>query len=177
MPETGLRLKEIKAHLRRWIGLYIAATVALCFLNHVIYTVTRPGFSDDERLKVMLLNVESTFSDEDYAALSINLLPQLQKKDEDIRVLEFEQLPNAALGDPSSEMLLAMKLTGGYGDLYLTDEAGLDLLRAKQAVYASVYIENCRLTGEGAHLCIIANTTDMDSAQAAFEVLQKELGE
>ena len=179
MPETGLRLKRIKSHLRRWIGLYLAGMLAVCFLNHIVYTVTRPGFSDDERLKVMLLNVQASLSDEDYAALSMQLLPEIQKADDGVSILEFEELPEIADGNPSSEMLLKVQLTVGYGDIYLTDEAGLGLLRRNNALAEDgvVWLEDCILTGSGAYLAIISNTTDMDSARAALPVLAQGLKE
>lgn len=177
MPETGFSLQRITAHLRKWIGLYIAGTIAVCFLNHLVYTITRPGFSDDERLKVMLLNVESILPDAEYAELSMQLLPALQQVDEGILILEFESLPPVSADDAASEMLLSVKLTGGYGDLYLTDEAGLALLKRKQACVeeAVIHLESCRLTGGECYLAVISNTTDMESAMRALSVLAKEL--
>ena len=179
MPETGFCLQRIKVHLRKWIGLYVAGMIAVCFLNHIVYTVTRPGFSDDERLKIMLLNVETALTDSAYAALSMQMLPEIQAADEGILILEFEELPAASKGDPTSEMLLAMKLTGGYGDLYLTDEAGLELLRQRNALAndGPVRIKNCVLTGGEAYLTIVANTTDMESARIALPIVSAQLEE
>lgn len=179
MPETGFSLRRIKVHLRKWIGLYIAGMIAVCFLNHIVYTVTRPGFSDDETLRIMLLNVDMTISHDEYASLSQALLTELQMADEGILSLEFEELPKAVKGDPSSEMLLNMKLTGGYGDLYLTDDAGLELLKQRDALAEDglTRIENCVLTGSGAWLTMIANTTDMESARAALPILAGYLEE
>ena len=179
MPETGFSLQRIKVHLRKWIGLYLVGMIAVCFLNHLIYTVTRPGFSDDERMKIMLMNVETALSDEDYEELSMNLLPEIQKTDAGIQILEFEQIPFITAEDPASNMLLQIKLTGGFGDLYLTDAAGLELLRTKQALVEDgvVHLQKCVLTGSEAYLAIISNTTDMESARIALPVLADALEE
>ena len=177
MPETGFSIEKIKIHLRKWIGLYLAATIGLCFLNHLIYTVTRPSFSDDERLKIMLLNVESVLSDEEYADFSAKLLPELQALDPGILTLEFEQLPFVQEGDAGSEMMLSVKFTGGFGDLYLTDEAGLAFLQKKNLCGPTEFIENCLLTGGEAYLAIISNTTDMDSAVTALPLVAGALKE
>jgi len=179
MPETGFSPRRIKDHLRKWIGLYLAGMIAVCFLNHIVYTVTRPGVSDDAALRIMLLNVEMTFPHDEYAALSEALLADMQSADEGILSLEFEELPKAVKGDPSSEMLLYMKLTGGYGDLYLTDDTGLELLRQRNALAEGglTRIENCVLTGEKAWLTVIANTTDMESAKLALPIVAGYLEE
>lgn len=173
MPESGFSWARIREHLRKWLALYIAATVALCFVNHLVFTVTRPGYSDDETIKIMLLNVEAEVP-EDTASM---LLAALQSADGGIRALEFEQLAAVSAGDATSEMLLSVKLTGGFGDIYLTDEAGLAMLEKRQAVADSVQIERCMLTGGAAYLAVMRNTTDMESAMAALEILQTKLGE
>ena len=179
MPESGFALRRIREHLRRWIGLYLAGMIAVCFLNHIVYTVTRPGFSDDERLKIMLLNVETALTDSDYADLSMKLLPEIQKADEGVLILEFAELPQIEAGNPSSELLLKVQLTGGYGDLYLTDEAGLALLAQKNALAedGAVQIDSCVLTGQKAYLAIISNTTDMESARIALPIVAAMLEE
>ena len=172
MPETGFSRQRIKLHLKKWIGLYLAGMIAVCFLNHIVYTVTRPGFSDDERLKIMLLNVETVLTEEDYAALSMRMLPEIQKADEGILILAFEELPQIEAGNPASEMLLAATLTGRYGDLYLTDESGLMLLEKRNALTENgrLQIQKCVLTGDAAWLVIASNTTDMESAQLALPI-------
>lgn len=177
MPETGFCLSRLKAHLRSAIGLYLAAIAALCFLNHLVYTVTRPNISDDERLKIMLLNLEIVLSEEELDVLSAQLLTQLQEKDDGLLALEFEPLPHVQAGEAESEMLLSVKLTGGFGDLYLSDADGLALLEAKDAVTQSAHLESCVLTGGGAYLSVMANTTDPTSAEAAFSVLVEMLEE
>ena len=179
MPETGFSLDRLREHLRKWIGLYLAATVALCFLNNLVYTVSRPGFSDDERLKIMLLNMESSLSDDEYAQLSMNLLPAVQAVAPTVQILEFESLPGASAGDMQGEMLLNMKITGGFGDLYLTDEAGRELLAAKGAIIEreTLLIEGCILNGQGAYLTVMANGTDVEGAISAAAVLAEGLKE
>lgn len=179
MPETGFSLRRIRAHLRKWIGLYLVGMIAVCFLNHIVYTVTRPGFSDDETLRIMLMNVETVIGDEDYEELSMKLLPEIQKADAGIQIIEFEQIPFITPEDPTSNMLLQIKLTGGFGDIYLTDEAGLELLRGKQALAEDgvAHLRKCVLTGSEAYLAIISNTTDMESAHAALPVLAAALEE
>lgn len=171
MPETGFSLQKIKLHLKKWIGLYLAGMIAVCFLNHIVYTVTRPGFSDDERLKIMILNAETMFAQEDYAELSMRMLQEIQKADAGILTLEFEELPQIEDGNLSSEMLLSATLTGGYGDLYLTDESGLMLLEKKNALTDDrIRIQKCVLTGKEAYLAVISNTTDMESARLALPI-------
>ena len=202
MPETAFSMQRIKMHLRRWIGLYLAGMIALCFLNHLVYTVTRPGFSDDERLKVMLLNVDFQLSDEEYAALSLQLLPEIQKADDGILTLEFEPLAGAAQGNPASDMLLSAKLIGGFGDIYLCDRYGYELLGRRGALQdlgkiqidgwesiaaadtetgktftGGLRLKHCRLTGGEINMAVAANGTDIDSAMAALRVIANALKE
>lgn len=127
MPETGFRWSGIKAHLRKWIGLYLAATLALCLFNHLVYTVTRPRPSEAETLRIMAANVEFTPDEE-------ALLQRIQAVDENIRALALEYLPHADESDPSSVMLFTAKLIGGTGDVFITDEAGFALLEKRGAV-------------------------------------------
>jgi len=201
MPETEFSLRRLGLHLRKWIGLYLAATLALCFLNHLIFTVTRPRISDDALLKVMLLNVEPRLSDEAYAQLTMALLPEIQTAAPKIEALDFEQLRPAAAGDEQGMMLLNVKLISGYGDLFLTDAQGLALLAERQALadlegigiegweplfftdesgqrYAGgLRTSNCSLTGGEACLAIFVNGTDPDSARVALPILADALKE
>lgn len=177
MPERGHCLARIKIHLRKWIGLYLAGMVLICFLNHLVYTVTRPEYSDDETLKIMLLNVDTGDGDTDAQAEA--LLPRIQAADAGILALEFEQLPRITPGDAQSEMLLRVQLTGGFGDIYLCDGTGLALLKEMHACAdgGTVHLEKCSLTGSGAYLAIVSNTTDMESARTALGILAENLKE
>ena len=192
MPETGFSLRRIRIHLRKWIGLYIAATIALCFLNHLVYTMTRPGFSDDERLKIMLLNTDAQLSAPEYEALGDTLLAQIRRENEGVLTVEFEPLAGVRADDPAGMMLLGTKLIGGYGDIYLCDRAGLEALASRAALLdlGGMQIGGCEgascvhpetgkeITGglrmEGSifgneiYLCVAANGTDTQGAAAAL---------
>ena len=58
MPEGGMSRARLRAHLRRCWAVYLVGAVAVLLLNNLIYTVTRPRASEEETLRVMLLNVD-----------------------------------------------------------------------------------------------------------------------
>lgn len=202
MPETGFQLRRIREHLRRRWALYLAGAVLLCLVNNLIYTMTRPRFSDDEILRVMLLNVDVALSDEDYAQLSMELLSQIQAADADVQILEFEPLIGVTDANPQAMALLFAKLTGGFGDVYLSDEAGLKLLAERGACLdlgdvdlpgwtnveytdpatgetcvAGLKTLRCRISGGPACLSVMANGTDIEGAKTALPSLARALQE
>ena len=196
MPDAKLNRQRLRDHFRRLWLVYLLGLIALCFLNNLVYTVTRPRISDDELLKVMLLNVEADFPD----AFSAELLEEVQAAD--LGVLGVEFVPIAAAGeDPTSQMLLFVQLTGGFGDIYITDETGLALLAERRACYpledvhaAGTELSECldpdtrerynaALTLEGSglggrvYLIAARNSTDIETTLAALPVLAAALME
>lgn len=155
------RSNAIRAHLRRLWKAYLAGIVALVFLNHLVYTVTRPAYSEEETLKIMLLNVE----------VEMNEQALLEK----VRPLGFEAVEivplSIALGDEASEMLLKVQLIGGFGDIYISDARGLEALEAREAC------QSVRETADGLYLVAMRNGTDVQRAVAALDVLENEMGE
>ena len=67
MPEVQLSPRRIREHLRRRWYFYLAGIVLLCFLNNLVYTVTRPRTPERALLRVMLVNVDAP---EAYSAFS-----------------------------------------------------------------------------------------------------------
>lgn len=184
MPEGKITGNMLRDHFRRLWLVYLVGIVLMFFLNNVIFDVTRPDFSDDETLKIMLLNAD--------AALSEDALL------EDVRDLGFgcvELLPLAyAPEDPSSRMLVYMQLTGGFGDIWITDAAGLELLLERDACLrldgveiaglVSVEKQNMqtgqgftaalRLPGEN-YIVVARNGTTPDAALKALVSLTKNM--
>lgn len=161
MPEGRITRQRIRDHLRRLWMVYLAGMVVLALANHLVYTVTRPSFSDDETLKIMLLNVDVSIDEE--ALLK------------DVQHLGFRAVETVPLciawEDPGSDMLLAVQLTGGFGDIYITDAQGLAALEARNACRA------VRSTSGGLRLAVAKNGTNPESATAALELLAEKLGE
>lgn len=164
MPEIKITSARIRDHLRRLWFIYLAGAVALLFLNNLVYTVTRPSFSDDETLKVMLLNAELSISEED-------LLNRVQHLG--FRAAELQ--PLAAAGDPAGEMLLMVQLTGGFGDIYICDSAGMDALSARDACLPlsgdTAAAAEALAQEKGLYIAVMVNGTDTGSALAALPIL------
>lgn len=192
MPERGMTRARLRAHLRRCWAVYLAGAVAILLLNNLIYTVTRPRASEEETLRVMLLNVEIELDGDAQA----ELLAEMQARDARIRALEFEDVVAAHEGDPQSAMLLSVKLVAGYGDVYVTDADGFALLEERAAchplegVAAQGYeIVACTDAETGAHypgalrsdaglyIVVMANGTNIESTLNALKLLAAALME
>lgn len=126
MPEKGIDRKRLREHFRRLWAVYLIGAVALCFLNHLIYTVTRPSYSEEQTFKLMLVNVELQIDEEE-------LLEAVRTMDGDIRAAEVVSLAGVVVEDPTSVMLLSTQLVSGFGDMYYTDAAGLEVLINRRA--------------------------------------------
>lgn len=186
MPDCRITLQRLRDHLRRLWYVYLAGIVALAFLNNLVYTVTRPGYSDDETLKIMLLNSNVSIAEE-----------RLLEKVNQFGFRAVETLPMAvAAGDPTSEMLLTVQLVGGFGDICIADAAGFERMALKEAC---MNLEDMHLPGlqpveyrhpesgealtaafctqDGAYLMVIANGTDTQSAAAALSAVAEEMME
>jgi len=161
MPEGKITRQRVRDHLRRLWLVYLVGAVALCFLNHVVFTITRPGYSDDETLKIMLLNVQVSLKENELLEKTAHL---------GFRTVETLELTVAPEGE-TSRMLLTTQLVSGYGDIYITDEAGLDVLNERYACHT------VRELQAGLYLVVSRNGTNLETAQAAAEILAKEIGE
>ena len=135
MPETGFRFARLKEHLRRWALLYLAAAVVLCFLNHLVYTVTRPRFAESEILRISVMNA-------DFAPDEAALLARVQAADAGIRAVELEYLPQMKKDDSASVMLLVSKLISGGGEIYITDGEGMAMLEMRKTVVQSTAVKD-----------------------------------
>ena len=192
MPEAGMSRARLKAHLRRCWAFYLVGAVAVLLLNNLIYTVTRPRASEEETVRVMLLNVDWEMEEDAQAAL----LAEMQARDDRIRALEFETIVAAREGDPQSAMLLTVKLVAGYGDIYVTDADGLALLEEKGACQSLEGVEvpgweaaactdpetGARYTGAlhngaGLYAVVMSNGTNIESTLNALPLLAAELVE
>lgn len=187
MPDMKITRARLRDHFRRLWAAYLVGVVLLCFLNHLVFTVTRPGFSDDETLKIMLLNVDPPLDE-------TALFTRLQAAELSFRAVETESLAYAQADDSTAVMLLSMKLTAGYGDIYLTDRTGLDALAQRGACLAldgeipgfapaactdpeTGETYTGALERDGLYMVVAKNTTDIESALAAMEPLAAEIME
>lgn len=161
MPEKRITRQQVKEHFRRLWIVYLVGAVALCLLNHLVFTVTRPGFSEDETLKIMLLNAEVSLSEEGLLEKAAPL---------GFKAVETVEL-SVAPEDETSRMLLITQLVSGYGDIYITDEAGLCVLEEREVCHSVHEVRG------GLHLVVINNGTDVQSAMDAMEILVREMGE
>lgn len=159
MPEEKITRQKLKDHFRRLWAVYLAGIVLLCFLNNVVYDVTRPAYSDNETLQILLVNAVAGVDEE-------GLL-------DDVRGMGFEAVETRQLavqkGDPASEMLLFVQLTEGTGDICIADEAGYELLLQRD-----VCLHTEAMDGE--YLVVLKNGTNIESARAALEPLMAQMG-
>ena len=159
MPEGKISREKLKDHFRRLWAVYLAGIVLLCFLNNVVYDVTRPAYSDAETLKILLVNADAGVDEEGLLA--------------DVRGLDFkavETLPLAVQkGDPTSEMLLFVQLTEGSVDICIADEAGYELLLQRDVCL------HTEAAGRE-YMVVLKNGTNIESAQAALEPLMAQMG-
>ena len=161
MPERGITRVRIRDHLRRLWSAYLIGAVALCLLNHVVFTMTRPGFSEEETLKIMLLNADISLSEQ-----------VLLKETEHLgfRAVQTVEL-SFAPEDPTSRMLLVTQLVAGDGDIYITDAAGLSVLQERGVCHT------VRRIPDGTYLAAIRSGTELQSALGALDILEEKLGE
>lgn len=185
MPDERISLQKLKDHFRRLWAVYLAGFALLWFANSLVYDVTRPGFSDDETLKIMLLNTSAAISEEE-------LLQEVEFLG--FKAVEMVELAVLA-GDPMGEVQLAVQLTGGYGDIWIADEAGLDMLAARgvclpleespgeefalaeraepesgEIIAAAIGLQ------PGVYMAVAGNGTNTQSALAALKPLAEMMG-
>lgn len=158
MPEGKITRQRLKDHLRRLWAVYLIGAVALCFLNHLVFAVTRPGYSEAETLRIMLVNADISLQED-------SLLSKAEP-------LGFRAMETLNLGfapqDATSRMLLITQLVSGNGDIYIADGAGFSLLQERGACRAVYELQN------GLYLAAVNNEQNV---QAALEILIDELGE
>ena len=158
MPEGKITRQRVRDHFRRLWAVYLIGAVALCFLNHLVFTVTRPGCSEAETFKIMLVNTDVSLPEDELLSRTEHL---------GFRAVETLEL-SVAPGDPTSRMLLITQLVAGDGDIYITDAAGLDVLREREA---------CHTVRELPNGLYLAAVNDEPGVQAALEILTDETGE
>ena len=179
--------QRIRDHFSRMWIIYIAGVLIVLFLNHILFTVTRPSYSDDETLKIMLLNAEAEIDTE-------SLLASLSGTG--IQSVRTEPLSGADISDPTSVMMLSAKLISGFGDIYITDAAGLTVLQSRAACLDLSDMEipgtqpvpvthpetgetypGALQTGNGLLLVIPYNSTNIPQAKTALPILTRMITE
>lgn len=153
--------EAIRDHLRRLWMVYLVGIVALVLVNHLEYTMTRPAYSEDETLKIMLLNVETELDETELL--------------EKIRPLGFEAMEILPLvidlEAPESEMLLKVQLVVGFADVCITDAQGLAALEAREVC------RNVREMSDGTYLIVLGSGMDIMSELATMDILESEWGD
>ena len=129
MPETGLSPNRIRQHLRRRWYIYLIGAVLLCFLNNLIFTVTRPRTPERALLRVMLVNVDAP--DAELERLEARLLPAAQAAEPEVREVEIEPLQYLGESDAGSNILLATRFVSGGADLYIADKVSYGVMAAR----------------------------------------------
>ena len=129
MPETGLSPNRIQEHLRRRWYIYLIGAVLLCFLNNLVFTVTRPRVPERALLHAMLVNVDAP--DSQLEALEYALLAAAQSAEPDVRAVELEPLQYLGENDAGPAILLTTKFAAGGADLFIADEAGYEAMAAR----------------------------------------------
>ena len=129
MPEVQLSPRRIREHFRRRWFVYLAGIVLLCFLNNLVFTVTRPRVPERALLHVMLVNIDAP--DSQLEALEQTLLSAAQTAEPDVRAVELEPLTYLGENDAGSTILLATKFAAGGADLFISDEAGYEAMAAR----------------------------------------------
>lgn len=165
MPDTKITSARIREHLRRMWAAYLVGAVLALFFNHLIFTLTRPSFSEDETLRIMLLNADVTI---DEAALLDALQPA------GVKSVQMESLISAGQMDAAGAMLVKAKLISGNGDLYITDAAGLKHLEHAGAFADASAAVPC---GDGIYLLIPDHAQNTQQAQLALPIMKNMLTE
>ena len=129
MPELQLSAYRIREHLRRRWYIYLIGAVLLCFLNNLVFTVTRPRVPERALLHVMLVNVDAP--EAELEALEQTLLAAAQSAEPDVRAVELEPLQYLGESDAGSAILLATKFAAGGADLYIADAASCEVMAAR----------------------------------------------
>ena len=129
MPEVRLSPRRVREHFRRRWPVYLAGIVLLCFLNNLIFTVTRPRIPERALLHVMLVNVDAP--DAELEGLEARLLTAAQAAEPEVRAVELEPLSYLGENDAGTAILLATKFAAGGADLFIADEAGYEAMAAR----------------------------------------------
>ena len=139
MPEVQLSPRRIREHLRRRWYFYLAGIVLLCFLNNLIFTVTRPRTPERALLRVMLVNVDAP--DAELKRLEERILAAAQAAEPELREVEIEPLQYLGESDAGSNILLATRFVSGGADLYIADEVSYEVMAAR-GYCAALDLEN-----------------------------------
>ena len=139
MPEVQLSPRRIREHLRRRWYFYLAGIVLLCFLNNLIFTVTRPRTPERALLRVMLVNVDAP--EAELERLEARLLTAAQAAEPEVRAVEIELLQYLGESDAGSNILLATRVVSGGADLYIADEVSYEVMAAR-GYCAALDLEN-----------------------------------
>lgn len=139
MPEVQLSPRRIREHLRRRWYFYLAGIVLLCFLNNLIFTVTRPRTPERALLRVMLVNVDAP--DAELKRLEERILAAAQAAEPEVRAVEIELLQYLGESDAGSNILLATRFVSGGADLYIADEVSYEVMAAR-GYCAALDLEN-----------------------------------
>lgn len=129
MPDTKFSLPRLREHLRKWWIFYVVGLALICFLNNLVFTMTRPQVPEENTVRIMLLNVYA--EQEATEARADELLSELQAQERPVELVQFESL--LGTGDQYSDMVVVVKLASGYSDLFITDDAGFESLSIKGA--------------------------------------------
>ncbi len=129
MPEVQLSPRRIREHLRRRWYFYLAGIVLLCFLNNLIFTVTRPRTPERALLRVMLVNVDAP--EAELERLEARLLTAAQAAEPEVRAVEIEPLQYLGEQDAGSNILLTTRFVSGGADLYIADAASCEVMAAR----------------------------------------------
>lgn len=129
MPETGLSPNRIRQHLRRRWPIYLIGAVLLCFLNNLIFTVTRPRTPERALLRVMLVNVDAP--EAELERLEARLLTAAQAAEPEVRAVEIEPLQYLGESDAGSNILLTTRFVSGGADLYIADAVSYEVMAAR----------------------------------------------
>ncbi len=139
MPEVQLSPHRIREHLRRRWYFYLAGIVLLCFLNNLIFTVTRPRTPERALLRVMLVNVDAP--EAELERLEERILAAAQAAEPELREVEIELLQYLGESDAGSNILLATRFVSGGADLYIADEVSYEVMAAR-GYCAALDLEN-----------------------------------
>ena len=129
MPEVQLSPRRIREHLRRRWYFYLAGIVLLCFLNNLIFTVTRPRTPERALLRVMLVNVDAP--EAELERLEERILAAAQAAEPEVRAVEIEPLQYLGESDAGSNILLTTRFVSGGADLYIADAVSYEVMAAR----------------------------------------------
>lgn len=124
MPVKKISKEGLKAHFRRCWAIYIIGVIVVCFLNNLVFTMTRPRAPEEETVRIMLINTYNAPSEAQQDALYY----KLHSLDETINCLEIESLSYGDNSDPQVNMVLPVKVAAGYADIYVADQVGFEEL-------------------------------------------------